>query len=37
MDFEEALARALDVDGQMQMNTTDSRHHTMWVMVVSII
>ncbi len=28
MDFEEALARALDVDGNMQMNTTDGRHHT---------
>lgn len=27
MDFEEALARALDVDGQMGMNTTDGRHH----------
>ena len=27
LDFEEALARALDVDGQMQMNTTDGRHH----------
>jgi flagellar basal-body rod protein FlgB len=27
MDFEEALARALDVDGQMQMNTIDDRHH----------
>lgn len=26
MDFEEALARALDTDGQMQMNTTDERH-----------
>lgn len=26
MDFEEALARALDVDGQMQMNATDGRH-----------
>jgi flagellar basal-body rod protein FlgB len=28
LDFEEALARALDVDGQMQMNVTDGRHHT---------
>jgi flagellar basal-body rod protein FlgB len=27
LDFEEALARALDVDGQMQMNTTDGKHH----------
>ncbi len=27
LDFEEALARALDVDGQMGMNTTDVRHH----------
>lgn len=27
MDFEEALARALDVDGQMQMGATDGRHH----------
>lgn len=27
MDFEEALARALDVDGQMQMNVADGRHH----------
>ena len=26
LDFEEALARALDVDGQMQMNTADERH-----------
>lgn len=26
MDFEEALARALDVDGQLQMNATDGRH-----------
>lgn len=26
MDFEEALARALDVDGQMQMNASDGRH-----------
>lgn len=26
MDFEEALARALDVDGQMQMDATDGRH-----------
>lgn len=26
IDFEEALARALDVDGQMQMNTNDGRH-----------
>lgn len=27
MDFEAALARALDVDGQMRMNATDDRHH----------
>jgi flagellar basal-body rod protein FlgB len=27
MDFEEASARALDVDGQMQMGVTDERHH----------
>lgn len=27
LDFEEALARALDVDGQMQMNVTDGRHY----------
>jgi len=27
MDFEEALARALDVDGQMKMGATDGRHH----------
>ncbi|MFY7993987.1 MAG: flagellar basal body rod protein FlgB [Bacteriovoracaceae bacterium] len=26
VDFEEALARALDTDGQMQMNITDERH-----------
>lgn len=26
IDFEAALARALDVDGQMQMNATDERH-----------
>jgi len=26
MDFEEALARALDVDGQMRMNVNDGRH-----------
>jgi flagellar basal-body rod protein FlgB len=26
IDFEEALARALDVDGQMQMNASDGRH-----------
>lgn len=26
LDFEEALARALDVDGQMTMNTTDEKH-----------
>lgn len=26
VDFEEALARALDTDGQMQMNVTDERH-----------
>jgi flagellar basal-body rod protein FlgB len=28
LDFEEALARALDVDGQMKMGVTDGRHHT---------
>lgn len=28
LDFEEALARALDVDGNMQMNVNDERHHT---------
>ncbi len=27
MDFEEALARALDVDGQMKMSASDGRHH----------
>jgi flagellar basal-body rod protein FlgB len=27
LDFESALARALDVDGQMRMNATDGRHH----------
>lgn len=27
LDFEEALARALDVDGNMQMGVTDERHH----------
>jgi flagellar basal-body rod protein FlgB len=27
LDFEEALARALDVDGQMQMNVADDKHH----------
>lgn len=27
MDFEEALARALDVDGNMQMKTSDGRHY----------
>ena len=27
MDFEEALARALDVDGHMQMGVSDERHH----------
>jgi len=27
LDFEEALARAIDVDGNMGMNTTDGRHH----------
>ena len=27
LDFEEALARALDVDGNMQMNATDGRHY----------
>ena len=26
VDFESALARALDVDGKMQMKTTDERH-----------
>ncbi|WP_372651243.1 flagellar basal body rod protein FlgB [Halobacteriovorax sp.] len=26
VDFEQALARALDVDGQQQLNTEDSRH-----------
>lgn len=26
LDFEEALSRALDVDGQMRMNTSDDRH-----------
>lgn len=26
LDFEEALARALDVDGQMAMNTSDDEH-----------
>lgn len=26
IDFEEALARALDVDGQMKMNAVDDRH-----------
>lgn len=26
LDFEEALARALDVDGQMNMNASDDRH-----------
>lgn len=26
IDFEEALARALDVDDQLKMNTTDSKH-----------
>lgn len=26
VDFEAALARALDVDGQQQLNTEDSRH-----------
>jgi flagellar basal-body rod protein FlgB len=26
LDFEEALARALDVDGQMKMNTDGDRH-----------
>ena len=26
IDFESALARALDVDGQQQLGTTDSRH-----------
>lgn len=29
LDFEEALARALDVDGQMQMNVMDERHHNL--------
>lgn len=28
LDFEEALARALDVDGNMQMNVQDGRHYT---------
>jgi len=27
VDFEQALARALDVDGEMQMKTGDERHH----------
>lgn len=27
LDFEEALARALDVDGQMGMQVTDEKHH----------
>lgn len=27
LDFEEALTRALDVDGQMKMNATDGRHY----------
>lgn len=27
VDFEAALARALDVDGEMKMNASDSRHH----------
>jgi flagellar basal-body rod protein FlgB len=27
LDFEEALGRALDVDGQMQMNVSDEKHH----------
>lgn len=27
LDFEEALARALDVDGQMKMNVNHLRHH----------
>ena len=27
IDFEEALARALDVDGNMHMNAGDGRHH----------
>ena len=27
LDFEEALARALDVDGEMRMNVTSDRHH----------
>lgn len=27
IDFEEALARALDVDGQEHLNTHDSRHY----------
>jgi flagellar basal-body rod protein FlgB len=27
LDFEEALARALDVDGQMKMSALDERHH----------
>ena len=28
LDFEEALARALDVDDQLQMRTSDSKHYT---------
>jgi len=28
IDFEQALARALDVDNQMQMNVSDEKHHT---------
>lgn len=27
LDFEEALARALDVDNQMSMNTNNEKHH----------
>ena len=27
IDFEEALARALDVDGQNSLNTTDDKHY----------
>jgi flagellar basal-body rod protein FlgB len=27
LDFEEALARALDVDGQMKMSALNERHH----------
>ena len=27
VDFEAALARALDVDGEMEMKASDSRHH----------